>query len=113
MLSSATGQIAHIEAHEIYSCSIPVKEPLLLDKLEIFFGEKKIGATGLLLATDSVMVAGQLEIEKSFRLYSNMDFFLVQADNQSARIELRIDPTREKALLDPRTTSVLAILSNQ
>jgi hypothetical protein len=42
-----------------------------------------------------------MEIDKDFPLYSNMDFFLIQVLSGSLKFEVRIDPTREKKLLDP------------
>ena len=69
---------------------------------QIMFGEKKIGS--IIDAGDSLnTIAGKLWVHKSFPLYSNMDFFLSQS---STKLEVRIDPTRKKELLDPANTII-------
>lgn len=74
---------------------IPVKK-----EMPVYFGEKKIGL--IRPVKDSAMAApGILEMDKGFSLYSNMDFFLFQYLTGSPKLELRIDPTRPKELIDP------------
>ncbi|MES1217417.1 MAG: hypothetical protein ABUT20_18055 [Bacteroidota bacterium] len=64
--------------------------------LKIYFGEKQIGT---LLSADyssfSNTTLGQFEIDKTFPLYSNSDFFLT-GKSPNMRMEIRVDPTREK-----------------
>lgn len=59
----------------------------------VYFGEKKVGA---ILPED-----GQLEMIKTFPLYDNMDFFYFASRSNEPKIELRIDPTRARAIQDP------------
>jgi hypothetical protein len=74
---------------------IPVKK-----EAPVFFGEKKVGL--IRPVRDSATTApGILEMDKSFSLYSNMDFFLFRYLTTSPRFEVRIDPTRSKELIDP------------
>lgn len=62
----------------------------------IYFGDKLIGIIKTIEANEeSEEIMGKLEIDKNFRLWSNMDYFFFSAGG-SPRIELRIDPTREK-----------------
>jgi hypothetical protein len=73
---------------------------------EIMFGEKKVGLIRSVMMDSSWATVGKLEISKDFPLYSNMDFYLLLTSIQSPRFEVRIDPTREKQLLDPSKTIV-------
>lgn len=62
----------------------------------IYFGDKLIGTLKTAEARDgSDEIRGKLEIDKKYRLWSNMDFFFFSTADQP-RIEMRIDPTREK-----------------
>lgn len=56
--------------------------------------------------TDSTTLSGLLEINKDFKLYSNMDFFLLKSPAGNTRIDLRIDPTRPRELLNPATSLI-------
>ncbi len=62
----------------------------------IYFGDKLIGTLKTAEARDgSDEIRGKLEIDKKFKLWSNMDFFFFSAADKP-QIEMRIDPTREK-----------------
>jgi hypothetical protein len=67
----------------------------------IYFGEKKVGILKSFNADASGFVYGKIEMNKNFPLYSNADFFLFQNSTGNQVIDIRIDPTREKKLLDP------------
>ena len=55
-----------------------------------------------MIADSAGNLYGRLELNKNFPLFSNADFFLFQYSTGNSKIEVRIDPTREKRLLDPR-----------
>jgi len=98
MLSVAVKHIGRMNAFISYQYTVNtdgVSSPAI--GRTIYFGNKKIGELRL-AKTDSIQ--GLLEIEKKFQVYSNMDFFLVQQADGGTTIEVRIDPTREKILLD-------------
>ena len=72
----------------------------LPSEFEIYFGEKKIGqAKSISPGGQQAADAGQMEIINTFPLYDNMDFFFFTA--QPKKIELRIDPTRTRNIVDP------------
>ncbi|MEI9809906.1 MAG: hypothetical protein WDO16_19690 [Bacteroidota bacterium] len=71
---------------------------------EIMFGEKKVGLIRSVSTDSSWATVGKLEINKDFPLYSNMDLFFFPSPASTPRFEVRIDPTREKELLDPSKT---------
>ncbi|MBL7738935.1 MAG: hypothetical protein JNK14_06920 [Chitinophagaceae bacterium] len=73
---------------------------------EIMFGEKKVGLIRSVSTDSSWATVGKLEITKDFPLYSNMDLLLVPSPMSTPRFEVRIDPTRQKELLDPSKTVV-------
>jgi archaellum component FlaF (FlaF/FlaG flagellin family) len=73
---------------------------------EIMFGEKKVGLIRSVATDSSWATVGKLEITKDFPLYSNMDLLFFPSPASSPRFEVRIDPTREKELLDPSKTVV-------
>jgi hypothetical protein len=79
----------------------PVSTSLKKD-FDIYFGEKKIG----LIKLPGDTLTGQMEIIKSFPLYDNMDFFFYAARNED-KIEMRIDPTRMRRLVDPAKSTVM------
>ena len=65
----------------------------------IYFGDRKIGTVRKKPAGQGT---GQMEISNKFPLYDNMDFFYFSARPEDPRkIELRIDPTRTRKLVDP------------
>ncbi len=76
------------------------------DSTEIFFGEKKVGMLKTVTTDSSWLTTGKLEMNKDFPLYSNVDFFLFLSFTDSPRLEVRIDPTTLRQLLDPRTANV-------
>jgi hypothetical protein len=79
---------------------------------EIFFGERKVGIVTSVVTDSSWTIAGKLEMNKDFPLYSNMDLFLVLTPTSPPRIEVRVDPTRKKELLNPVTAAVLISAKN-
>jgi len=65
----------------------------------IYFGDRKIGTVRKKPAGQGT---GQMEISNKFPLYDNMDFFYFSSRPDDPRkIELRIDPTRSRKLVDP------------
>lgn len=73
---------------------------------EIMFGEKKVGLIRSVTTDSSWATVGKLEVTKDFPLYSNMDLLMVPSPMSTPRFEVRIDPTRQKELLDPSKTVV-------
>lgn len=71
----------------------------------VFFGEKKVGLIRATQDTSRTAIA-KLEMDKNFRLYSNMDFFFFLSQPNSPRFEVRIDPTRTRDLIDPTKTVI-------
>lgn len=74
---------------------------------DIYFGDKKVGSTRLTSEDGTSTSYGQLEVIKSFPLYDNMDLFYFKSRKTGHKIELRIDPTRQRALLNPDKAVVL------
>lgn len=72
---------------------------------DIYFGEKKVGAIQMKEEPDD-KIMGEMAIIKSFPLYDNMDFYYFRSDTKDGKIELRIDPTRAKAMHDPGTATI-------
>lgn len=110
MLLSATEHIGRLnEAGTSYHYTLQLNEPTAINTtVEVFFGEKRIGHVRSVNSTDSTTLSGLVEVNKDFKLYSNMDFFLVNNPSGNTRIDLRIDPTRPGELLNP-ATSVISI----
>jgi hypothetical protein len=73
---------------------------------EIMFGEKKVGFIRSVTTDSSWATVGRLEVHKDFPLYSNMDLLLIPSSESNPRFEVRIDPTKQKELLDPARTTV-------
>ena len=73
---------------------------------EILFGEKKVGFVRSVMTDSSWTVAGKFEMYKDFPLYSNMDFFLFISSATPPRLEVRIDPTRKKDILNPQSAVI-------
>jgi hypothetical protein len=73
---------------------------------EIMFGEKKVGLIRSVATDSSWATIGKLEVDKDFPLYSNMELLVVPSTINTPRFEVRIDPTRQKELLDPSKTIV-------
>jgi hypothetical protein len=98
MLISAVTHIQELNKGGIkFSFNMDPDAPLLLKENDgIFFGEEKIGMINS-VKIDSTSISGDLVFETHFPIYSNMDIFLTPGEY--ARLELRVDPTREKYLL--------------
>lgn len=110
MLISATEHIGRLnEAGTSYNYSVQLDEPTgISTETAIFFGDKKIGQVRSVNITNSTTLSGILEINTDFPLHSNMDLFLLNSSAGNTRIDLRIDPTRSRELLNP-STSVISI----
>jgi hypothetical protein len=81
---------------------------LLTTNTEILFGEKKVGLVRAVYVDSASNVSGKFELNKDFPLYSNMDFFLFLSATSTPRLEVRIDPTRKKELLNPRSPILIS-----
>jgi hypothetical protein len=79
---------------------------------DIFFGEQKVGKIRSVFQDDSLTISGRLEINRRFRLFSNSDLYLLQMSGRRQRIEIRMDPTREKNLLSSGTHVLPIIVKN-
>ncbi|MES1217664.1 MAG: hypothetical protein ABUT20_19305, partial [Bacteroidota bacterium] len=85
----------------LYSYKITLPTEKTNDAInEIYFGDKKVGILRSLNPGTEGTFSGKLEIKKSFPLYSHSDFFMLTVSGKP-KIEVRIDPTREKKPLDP------------
>jgi hypothetical protein len=89
-----------------YRLSAATVTPAPKSNTEIMFGEKKVGFIRSVSTDSSWATVGKLEITKDFPLYSNMDLLFFPSPASAPRFEVRIDPTREKELLDPSKTVV-------
>jgi hypothetical protein len=106
MLSMATEHILRMNTYTSYSyAQVPGQSGPVAGQ-PVYFGERKIGEVRS-VSSDSTQ--GSLDIEKKFRIYSNMDLFYIQKDDGSSGIELRIDPTRGKEPVDPNRTTLQII----
>jgi hypothetical protein len=110
MLLSATEHIGRLdEAGTVYNYSVQLNDPTVFNTaIEVFFGDKRIGQVRSVNVTDSTTLSGLVEINKDFKVYSNMDLFLVNSPGGNLKIDLRTDPTRPRELLSP-ATSVISI----
>lgn len=93
MLMAMVTHIERVSANAIaYNYALQIDEPVGIATGDpVYFGNKKIGNVISVNNLDITKVTGRLEIDKNFKVYSNMDFFIA-----GGRIEVRIDPTREK-----------------
>jgi hypothetical protein len=73
---------------------------------EVWFGEKKVGSVASVIIDSSLVIMGKLEMNKDFPLYSNIDFFLFLSSGNIARLEARIDPTRDRKPVDPSAITI-------
>ncbi len=98
MLMALTQYVESINPDAIvynYSISLP-QGYSFPSGINIYFGDNLIGVVKTAEASDgSDEIRGIVEIDKKFSLWSNMDFFYFSASDRP-RIEMRIDPTREK-----------------
>lgn len=73
---------------------------LMIDRqTPVWFGEKKVG---MVINTDAATngnLAGEIAFDKTFPLYTNMDFFILSNNRNEPRLEVRIDPTRKRQSL--------------
>jgi hypothetical protein len=102
MLTTASTYIERVNAEGIlFSCKwrIPEKSNNKPAK-DIYFGEKKVGIIKSVYSDSSGNFCSKVEIKKSFPLYSNADFFLYQYSNGNQKVEIRIDPTRKRKLVE-------------
>jgi hypothetical protein len=83
-----------------YTYFINTDKPVAIDKNQpVYFGDKTIGFISYATYDSTGITGGRIAIDKTFPLQSNMDFFLLMAESGQSRIEMRIDPTREKSSL--------------
>jgi len=82
------------------------KLPLPKNNTEIWFGERKVGLIRSILTDSLGNVTGKFEMNKDFPLSSDMDFFLFASTPETSRLEVRIDPTRKKVLLQALSVTV-------
>jgi hypothetical protein len=73
---------------------------------DILFGERKVGMVRSTLIDSSKTIIGKFEMNKDFALYSNMDFFLFISPTTPLRLEVRIDPTRKRELVNPQSAII-------
>lgn len=73
---------------------------------DILFGERKVGMVRSSLIDSSKTIIGKFEMNKDFALYSNMDFFLFISPTTTPRLEVRIDPTRKRELINPQSAVI-------
>lgn len=71
---------------------------------KIYFGEKEVGTISRINDNET---SGEIEMTKDFPLYNNMDFYIFSAPDGKPKIELRIDPTRLKALHDAAKATIV------
>lgn len=89
-----------------YRLSAATVTPAPKSNTDIMFGEKKVGLIRSVTTDSSWATVGKLEIAKDFPLYSNMDLLFFPSPSSAPRFEVRIDPTRERELVDPSKTVV-------
>ena len=89
-----------------YNFSIEQNDSLPAFKIEkgtkIIFNEQEVGEIS--------SASGKLQLKKTYPIYSNSDFFLVQQPLSAPVIEIRIDPTRERISLDPQGNRIAIIV---
>lgn len=85
---------------------------LIKPEQEIYFGEKKIGLLKSVYKDDSLTISGRLEIDKTFELFSNAEFFVLFSADGIPRLEIRIDPTKGKQPFNPQA-DVISIVANK
>ena len=116
MLKVATTYIERVAAGAVlYKYSIEPDEPITIPaESTIYFGDKKVGLIKSIYKDDlSNGLYGKFTMDKNFSLYSNMDFFVFLSPAGKPRIEVRIDPTRERKRLDLLKSSIRMILKKQ
>jgi hypothetical protein len=79
----------------IFDYNIASNEVAPLKGQDIWFGDKRIG-----VIISEPGSSGKFAIEPSFPLFTNMDLFLYRSENGQSRLELQIDPTRERVKLE-------------
>ncbi|TMI70519.1 MAG: hypothetical protein E6H09_16385 [Bacteroidetes bacterium] len=87
-----------------YRVATTGKQFLPKNNSDILFGERKVGLVRTVQADSAFAISGKLEMNKDFPLTSDMDFFLFVSSTQPPRLEVRIDPTRKKELVNPSAT---------
>lgn len=89
-----------------YKVAAAGQQFLLTSSTDIFFGDKKVGIVRAVFVDSTSVVTGKFEMNKDFPIYTNMDFFLFLSSNNSPRLEVRIDPTRKKEIINPVSTAI-------
>jgi hypothetical protein len=102
MLLAITAHVEKINSQAVtYNYRLTIDDHSLIKPgQEIYFGEKKVGEIKSTGSDDSLTVSGILEIDKTFELHSNAEFFFILSAHNTPRLEIRIDPTKEKQPLN-------------
>ena len=116
MLKVATGYMERVTGGAIlYKYSmIPADFIPIPAESPVYFGAKKVGLVKSIYKDELAgELYGKLAMDKNFPLLSNMDFFVFPSQPGNLRIEVRIDPTRERKPLDPLKNSIRMVLKKQ
>ncbi len=109
-LESKTLDIGFVRSPDkiVYSYRVATAGKQYLPKYncDILFGERKVGQVRTVQADSTFTITGKFEMNKDFPLTSDMDYFLFISSTQPPRLEVRIDPTRKKELVNPQALVV-------
>jgi hypothetical protein len=88
--------------------------PVIPSNTKIYFNHKVVGEL-VSVKTDKTSgeIYGEFKIDKSFPVFSNTDFFLIEQPGNETVIDIRIDPTREKKPVDPETDFITIIVKRK
>jgi hypothetical protein len=108
MLMTATQHIERIvNAPNVYRYTLDLADGSKPEEgQDIYFGEQVVGMIRNVEAMDTMVVSGQFELEKKFKLFSNMDLFLLSREGKSPRLEIQVDPTRERDMVNGDRSSL-------
>ena len=75
---------------------------------DIYFGEKRIGRIRSIAVDESSgKHLGKLEMNKSFPVYDNMDFFITADNEGNYHFEVTVDPTKPRKKINPLEQNVV------
>jgi hypothetical protein len=110
MIMLVAGHVEKIDTEEVIAYNYRLAPAAVSfspkSNTDILFGEKKVGLIRSVATDSSWATVGKLEVTSDFPLYSNMDLLFIPSPANTPRFEVRIDPTRQKELLDPSKTIV-------
>ena len=95
-----------VYAYRIVPAGKGGRQPVLKNNSDILFGEAKVGVLRSIFTDSTGNITGKLELNKDFPLSSDMDFYLFIPPTDAPRLEVRIDPTRKKTLLQALSVTV-------